>query len=137
MRLGQHTIADAILGETQEVRVEALHWPSIDAATERALRGFLREVERRYCVIETRLYGSRARGDFGPDSDADVAVVLKGKRGDRAAVAKEMAVIAFHVMMDTGVMVEGLPLWEDEFADPMGFSNPKLIENIRREGLRL
>jgi antitoxin ChpS len=48
-----------------------------------------------------------------------------------------MAVIAFHVMMDTGVMVEGLPLWEVEFADPVGFSNPRLIENIRREGLRL
>jgi antitoxin ChpS len=48
-----------------------------------------------------------------------------------------MAAIAFHVMMDTGVMVEGLPLWEDEFANPEGFANPKLIENIQSDGLRL
>ena len=29
------------------------------------------------------LYGSRARGDHKPDSDADIAVILKGERGDR------------------------------------------------------
>ena len=44
------------------------------------------------------------RGDFRPDSDADVAVILKGRRGDRgAAVARDMAATAFHVMMETGV----------------------------------
>jgi predicted nucleotidyltransferase len=137
MRASKHIITDVIPGETLGAQIEAPVRRSIDAATERALRGFLREVESRYAVVETRLYGSRARGDFRQDSDADIAVVLQGRRGDRAAVVHDMAVIAFHVMMDTGVMVEGLPLWEDEFADPMEFSNPKLIENIRREGLRL
>ncbi len=137
MRPSQHIIADALRSETLCAQVAAPHWPLIDAATKRALRDFLREVESRYSVVETRLYGSRARGDFEPDSDADIAVVLKGRRGDRTAVVQDMAVIAFHVMMDTSVMVEGLPLWEDEFVDPLVFPNPKLIENIRREGVRL
>lgn len=110
---------------------------SIDAATERAARAFLREIGGKYPVVESVLYGSRARGNFSPDSDADIAVVLKGQRGDRAAVVQDMAATAFHVMMDTGVMVEALPLWEDEFAHPEAFRNPKLIENIRREGVRL
>jgi DNA invertase Pin-like site-specific DNA recombinase/predicted nucleotidyltransferase len=110
---------------------------TIDAATERAARAFLGRIADRYAVIESILYGSRARGDFGPDSDADIAVVLKGERGDRAAVAQDMAGTAFHVMMDTGVMVEALPLWEEEFEHPEVFRNPRLIEAIRREGLRL
>jgi predicted nucleotidyltransferase len=110
---------------------------SIDAATERAVRAFLREIGGKYPVVESILYGSRARGDFRPDSDADIAVVLKGQHGDRAAVVQDMAATALHVMMDTGVIVDALPLWEDEFAHPEGLRNPKLIENIRREGLRL
>jgi hypothetical protein len=48
-----------------------------------------------------------------------------------------MAGIAFDVMMETGVLVEALPLWADELKRPEAFSNPGLIENIRREGLRL
>ena len=31
-----------------------------------------------YAVDEVRLYGSHARGDFQPDSDVDLAVVLLG-----------------------------------------------------------
>jgi len=133
----QPIVVDAICGRRVDVQVEAPVTLPIDSATERAVRGFLREVESRYRVLETRLYGSRARGDFRPDSDADIAVILKGQRGDRFGVVQDMAVIAFHVMMDTGVMVEALPLWEDEFASPGVFPNPKLIENIRRDGLRL
>jgi len=30
-----------------------------------------------------------------------------------------------------------LPLWEDELRRPDTFSNPALIHNIQREGLRL
>jgi len=137
MRASQPIVVDAICGKHLDVEVEGPVQRPIDSAIEWAVRGFLREVERRYCVIETRLYGSRARGDFRPDSDADIAVILKGQRGDRVGVVQDMAVIAFHVMMDTGVMVEALPLWEDEFANPGVFPNPKLIENIRREGLQL
>ena len=110
---------------------------AIDAAGERAARAFLREIGRRYSVAAAFLYGSRMRGDFRPDSDADVAVILKGRRGDRAAVARDMAAAAFHVMMETGVMVEALPLWQDEFDHPEMFANPRLIGTIRREGVRL
>jgi uncharacterized protein len=109
----------------------------LDAETERAVRVFRRRLEGKYPVIEVILYGSRARGDHKPDSDADLAVILRGWVGSRSGVAADMAGIAFHVMMETGVMVEAMPFWETELARPELFSNPALIANILREGVRL
>ena len=91
----------------------------------------------KYPALEGLVYGSRARGDHKPDSDADLAVILKGEQGDRYKVSGEMAGIAFDVMLETGVLVQALPLWEGEFRQPERFSNSALIENIKREGVRL
>ena len=103
---------------------------ALDAATERAGRAFLRRLEGKYPLIEGVVFGSRARGDHRADSDADVAVILRGKRGDRYKVSGDMAEIAFDVMLETGVFVDPLPLWEDELRRPEQFSNPALIANI-------
>jgi predicted nucleotidyltransferase len=83
------------------------------------------------------VYGGRACGTHKADSDADLAVILKGKRGDRSAAAIDMAGIAVDVLQETGILVQALPLWEDELKRPELFGNPALIENIKREGLRL
>lgn len=111
--------------------------PAMDADTERAARAFMRRLAGKYPVAEGILFGSRARHTHTPESDADIAVVLKGTHGNRTATALEMAGIAFDVMLETGILVEALPLWADELDRPETFSNPALIENIRREGLRL
>lgn len=75
---------------------------------------------------------SRARGSHRPDSDADLATILGGKPGARYDLAIEMAGIAFDVMLETGVLVEALPIWETEWADHSDFQNPALIGAIRR-----
>ena len=111
--------------------------PALDAETERAARVFMQRIEGKYPTIEGLVYGSRARGDHRPDSDADLAVILKGERGDRYKVSGEMAGIAFDVMLETGILVQAVPLWEGELKQPERFSNPALIDNIKREGLRL
>ena len=111
--------------------------PALDAETVRAARVFMQRIEGKYPTIEGLVYGSRARGDHRPDSDADLAVILKGERGDRYKVSGEMAGIAFDVMLETGILVQAVPLWEGELKQPERFSNPTLIDNIKREGLRL
>ena len=109
----------------------------IDAETARAAHAFLSKIGGRYAISQAILFGSRARHAHRPDSDADIAVVIRGPHGRRTDAALDMAGVAFEVLLDTGVLVEALPLWEHELEHPEHFSNPALIENIRREGVRL
>jgi uncharacterized protein len=46
-----------------------------------------------------------------------------------------MAGITFDMMLETGVLVDPLPLWEGDLKRPERLSNPGLIENLRQEGL--
>jgi hypothetical protein len=48
-----------------------------------------------------------------------------------------MAGVAFDVLMDTEILVSPLPIWKDEWAHPEVYSNPRLLENIRRDGIVL
>ena len=109
----------------------------VDDETARAADAFLQRVAGRYVMTRAILFGSRARDVHGPESDADIAIVLPGQHGKRTPIALDMAGIAFDVLLETGVLVEALPLWEDEMEHPELFSNPALIENIRREGIPL
>ena len=107
------------------------------AGDNRAVSAFLEKLRGSYDVSETILFGSRARGDNRPDSDLDLAVVLNGKRGDFIDTKLDMAGLAFDVLMETGILVQAFPMWEDDLAHPEQFPNPGLIRNIEREGIRL
>lgn len=48
-----------------------------------------------------------------------------------------MADEAFEVLLETGIRFQPLPIWEDEWANPEHHSNPRLLNKIAREGLRL
>ena len=111
--------------------------PQIDALTAHAVDVFMKHICSRYVVQRAILFGSRARHDHTEDSDADIAVVLPGEQGRRVDVALDMAGVAFDVLLETGILVEALPLWADEMEHPERFNNPALIENIRREGITL
>ena len=108
--------------------------PSIDPATRRSVDLFIERIAGDYPIAEVWLYGSRARGDARADSDADVAVILKGPKGRSVTVATEMAGPEFDVLLETGILVSTLPVWMEDWRDPRGHSNPYLIANIKREG---
>ncbi|MFM8463869.1 MAG: nucleotidyltransferase domain-containing protein [Burkholderiaceae bacterium] len=109
----------------------------IDPATAAATSAFLERAGQQFPVDYGILFGSRARQNYRADSDADVAAIMKGPVGNRSTLAIAMAGIAFDVLLDTGVLVQALPLWDDELHDPEQFGNPALIHNIHREGIRL
>lgn len=108
---------------------------TVDPKTERAVRAFLERISERYPVVEARLFGSRSRERHNLQSDADLAVLLRGPRGDAIDVGVDMAGVAFDVLMDTEILVSPLPIWEEEWAHPEAYSNPRLLENIRRDGI--
>jgi len=118
-------------------RAYSARMTAIDPKTERAIRVFLERIAGRYPLAGARLYGSRARGDGDKYSDADLAVFLKGPRGDAMSAGVEMAGVAFDVLLETEILVSPLPIWEDEWEHPERYSNPRLLENIRREGVAL
>ena len=111
--------------------------PTIDPITRHSVEMFLARIAPDYPVVEAWLYGSRARGDAGADSDADVAVILNGPKRRAIDVAKGMAGAEFDIMLETGMMVSALPIAAEDWNEPYRHSNPYLIANIKREGIRL
>jgi uncharacterized protein len=111
--------------------------PRMKAEERHAAIAFLEKLRDRYDVAQMIMFGSRARGDHGPDSDLDLAMVLNGRRGDFIDVKLDMAGIAFDVMLDTGILVQAFPVWDDDLEHPERFRNPGLIRNIVEDGIRL
>ena len=109
----------------------------IDHNTEEAVRRFLALISNRYDMAEVIVYGSRARGTHRPDSDADVAVLLRGEHQRFLTAKLDMADAAFDVLLETGILISPLPIWLDTWAHPESYSNPALLRNINREGVRL
>jgi uncharacterized protein len=109
----------------------------LDAATAVALRLFAERIGAKYDVEEMMLFGSRARGDHTRHSDADVAVLLRGSHERLLPTKLAMADEAFDVLLETGIRIQPLPIWEDEWANPDQHANPALLKNIAREGVRL
>ncbi len=108
----------------------------IDHETAKAVRRFLALAGDRYDVEGAIVYGSRARGTHRPDSDADVAVLLRGEHQRSLSAKLDMADVAFDVLLETGILISPLPIWLDEWENPESHSNPALLRNIERDGVR-
>lgn len=109
----------------------------IDHETAVAARAFIARVSAQYDYSGAILFGSRARHTNRPDSDADIAVLLHGHPGKFVMTKLDMADIAYDVLLETGIRIQPLPIWEEEWEHPESYSNPLLLKNIEREGVRL
>ena len=107
----------------------------IEHHTEEAVRRFLALIASRYDMAGAIVYGSRARGAHRPDSDADVAVLLKGRHQRLLPITLAMADVAYDVLLETGINISPLPVWLDEWECPEKHPNPALLHNIAREGV--
>lgn len=109
----------------------------IDRDTLVASRLFVQRVAERYDFSSAFLFGSRARNEHRTDSDADVAVLLRGVPGRFVGTKLDMDDIAYEVLLETGIRVQPLPIWEQEWLHPEKYSNPPLLQNIARDGVLL
>ena len=79
------------------------------------------------------LFGSRARGDFEPFSDADVAVVLNDSDWALVSETRRLARLANEVLIETGVEIQAWPVSQAAWDDPAHHAETALIENMRRD----
>jgi len=86
----------------------------IDPDTERAVRRFVARLSGRYDLNGVILFGNRARRTCLRDSNADVAVLLRGSRGRFVSTKPATADVAQDVLPETDIRVQPLPMWEDE-----------------------
>ncbi|MCK5662678.1 MAG: nucleotidyltransferase domain-containing protein [Thiotrichaceae bacterium] len=98
---------------------------------------FLARINEKYDLEKAILFGSYARHDERAQSDMDIALLLRGAHGKRTDTSLDMASIAFDVMMETGILVDPIPFWMDEWQHPEQFKNPALIKNIQQDGILL
>ena len=77
------------------------------------------------------LYGSRARGDWGSDSDYDIAVFLRDM-DDRWPEMKRLADISTEILIDTDEFVHAMPFRAGAWNE-----RTPLMREIRIEGIDL
>ena len=109
----------------------------IDSETLDAAQAFIRAVADRYDMMGAILFGSRARKSHRPDSNADVAVLLHGQPGRFVTTKLAMDDLAYDVLLHTGIRIQPIPIWETEWTHPGAYSNPQLLADIERDGIRL
>lgn len=114
------------------VSTEVASTPSPNPEAIRIVRKFVKRLRKKDIDFERIiLYGSQARGDFGPESDIDVLVVVpKRTRPVRLAILEESA----EIELEDVVVVSPLICESESFHSPMAQVDHFFI-NVREEGV--
>ncbi len=94
-------------------------------------------------ITRVLLYGSRARGDFDPESDINLAVIFETPVQEddrnlalrRLDLQRHLSGIRGDAMSDTEMEVFAFAIWEEELREPDKHTNPALFHNINRDGI--
>jgi len=81
----------------------------LDPNTERAVRSFLARLPSDVRLEYAILYGSRARGEDRPDSDADLALIIAEGNTDWQLVGT-LADLAYDVFLESGILIQPAPV---------------------------
>ena len=109
--------------------------PHLTSREKKALLGFTQRLHRDFPaeVREVVLFGSKARGDFGPHSDVDVWVVTA--RDDwrlRDAIVGH----AFDLLLEDGVFISPRVVSAEHVRKLQRWHSP-LLEEVRKDGVPL
>ncbi len=108
----------------------------LDPKTERAVRAFLARVPADVRLDHAILFGSRARGEDRPESDADVALIIAEGAADWQLVGM-LADLAYEVFLESGILIQPVPVSLVHWRHPERFPRPGFLRNVAREGIVL
>jgi predicted nucleotidyltransferase len=94
-----------------------------------ALDEIVRRLVASYQPLEVYLFGSKARGDFGPDSDYDLLVVVP----DDAPPERKRSRLAYEALRGTGLAADVLVCTRSYF-EPRRSLKASLPGTVLREG---
>lgn len=108
----------------------------IDQKTGAALREFKERLGRRYGEHLKALYlfGSRARGDFAADSDADVAVFLDHVV-DPLQEQLDLIDESYPILLSTGINIQPWVFEAGSLNDPEHYRAAHLVKTVKRDGV--
>jgi predicted nucleotidyltransferase len=112
---------------------EVLRLPN-DTEVGQILQRFAKGVREHYGPLFAGLYlyGSRARGEHAPGSDADVAVILSGNFNFWLEVGV-LSDLSYDYLVEQGVVIDAKPLSLEAWNDPSSHANPPLVRAVRRD----
>lgn len=113
-------------------------YSSIDAPARCAIEIFIGRLHvRDYVVKNLLVYGPRATGGSGHKTrNANLAVIIERSRGMQfMSVQIEMADLALDSMIETGVLLQPLPIFENEWSEKDSHLNPGLLRHVEAEGI--
>ncbi len=98
------------------------------------IKGFLEKIKFLKNSIEgLYLFGSRSRGDWRPDSDYDILVILKERTEE---VKSKLYDAALDILLSTGKLISLKIFTLSEFEKLIAIPTP-FMENVLREGIKL
>jgi predicted nucleotidyltransferase len=105
----------------------------IDIAKSEQVRDFLAEMKSRFGIRlkDIILFGSRARGDAGPDSDYDFLAVFDEVSPE---ITDGIDEIAGEMLNRHGLLFAVIPVSEEDYRNR---THDPLMMNVRREGVVL
>jgi predicted nucleotidyltransferase len=109
----------------------------IDPKTRSAITRFSQLLSGHYDIAGILLFGSRARGNHGPDSDADLAILLNGNPQRFLDTKLEMSDLAYDVLLETGINISPFPIWVEEWEHPESYANPAILQQIAADGVKV
>jgi len=107
----------------------------INEKEKKALRDFVNELQKRFgdLILETKLFGSKARGESEEFSDIDVFILVKNFDWDFRFKISE---IANDISLKYDVLISDIVFSSEEMNNRVIRATP-FIQNIEREGIPL
>lgn len=109
--------------------------PPTAEEVEDALKAYVAAVKAHYGgrLQAVNSFGSRARGDAHPESDADIAVIIEGGDWNFWSEKIRLAGLAYEPLIEFGLYIQPWPFSLLDWEEPKRHRNPRFVENAKRD----